>query len=109
MKKIIAMLTLTLLVASLAASALAWDYYRATDYPTYVRTGPGLSYKIMDKLSTGGTYTYLGDISWDNRGVAWYSVYYGGGPNGWGWVSSLQGDLVDASTGSVHFGGDYHH
>ena len=85
MKKIIAMLTLTLLVASIAASALAWDYYRATDYPTYVRTGPGLDYKSLGVLHRGDDTRYLHETAIDERGVLWYKIRWNGQS---AWVSS---------------------
>lgn len=106
MKKIIAMLTLALPVACLAASAPTWDTYGATDCPACVRSDPGLGFRIMDRLRAGTPY--LGDISWDDRAVAWDPVYCGGGPTGRSRDASLQGDRADADSGSAHLGGYLH-
>ena len=102
MKKIIAMLTLILLVASIAASALAWEYVQTYGGPTYVRSGPGLDYKILDTLRTYESYHFEGRIARDDRGVDWYQVYYAGRHGDCGWVSSLQADLIDGETGYVY-------
>ena len=50
-----------------------------------VRTGPGLDYGKLGTVNKGQTLTYAGDTRYDNRGLAWYSVYYNGNT---GWVSS---------------------
>ena len=92
MKKLFAIL-LVLAIATLCASALAEGYVQAYASPTYVRTGPGLGYTIVDKLVTGACYSWAGSVQYDSRGVAWYDVYYFGG---YGWVSSLHGALSGA-------------
>ena len=89
-KALSATLIVALLFVFLCASALATDYVKAVASPTYVRTGPGLNYKIVDKLSAGSYYEYGGSTQYDSRGIAWYSVYYF---NGYGWVSSLHASL----------------
>ena len=94
MKKFLtALLALTLILAC-ACTALAASVH-AVASPTYVRTGPGLGYAIVNSLSTGGYYTWGGSTSYDSRGVAWYDVYYSGG---YGWVSSLHANLTDYDT-----------
>ena len=50
-----------------------------------VRTGPGINYGILGSVSSGQTLNYAGSARNDDRGVAWYSVYYDGRT---GWVSS---------------------
>ena len=90
-KTLILILALTLLLCS---TALA-DSVKAVANPTYVRTGPGLDYKIFDSLAPNTYHEWGGDVVYDNRGVAWYSVYYG--PNGtFGWVSSLHANMVSS-------------
>lgn len=58
---------------------------RAISGDTYLRTGPGLSYSKIGVLYQGQAAEYLNDTQYDNRGVAWYYVRWGGGN---GWVSS---------------------
>ena len=89
MKKFFSTLLVLALVLSLTCAALAASVH-AVASPTYVRTGPGLGYAIVDSLSAGSYYTWGGNTSYDSRGVAWYDVYYYGG---YGWVSSLHANL----------------
>lgn len=98
MRKIFAtLLALALLAGCLSIPALADDsFVYAVADPTYVRTGPGLDYAIVDRLTTGVYYPWGGSVFTDNRGVDWYDVYYSGG---YGWVSSLHGNLSDSYTG----------
>lgn len=56
----------------------------------YVRSGPGLSYSQLTGMYTGDYATYLGNTSYDNRGVAWYNVSFNGYT---GWVSSAYTSL----------------
>ena len=99
MKKILTMLLIvTVLLASVSALA---DSVKAVANPTYVRTGPGLDYKIVDSLAPNTYHEWGGDVVYDNRGVAWYSVYYG--PYGtFGWVSSLHANMVS----NQHYGNE---
>ena len=99
MKKIISLLLITAVLLA-SASALA-DSVKAVADPTYVRTGPGLSYKTIDYLPGNTYYQWGGDVAYDDRGVAWYSLYYG--INGaYGWVSSLHANLVS----NAHYGNE---
>lgn len=56
----------------------------------YVRSGPGLSYSQLTGMYTGDYATYLGNTSYDSRGVAWYNVSFNGYT---GWVSSAYTSL----------------
>ncbi|MBQ8088087.1 MAG: SH3 domain-containing protein [Clostridia bacterium] len=56
-----------------------------------VRTGPGLGYASIGVVYSGSTLPYTGSTSYDNRGVAWYSVSYNGSN---GWVSSVYGTVT---------------
>lgn len=53
---------------------------------TNVRTGPGLGYTSVGTLYKGQSATYLGDTSYDSRGVAWYKIRWNGQAR---WVSSV--------------------
>ena len=99
MKKILTMLLIvTVLLASVSALA---DSVKAVANPTYVRTGPGLDYKIVDSLAPNTYHEWGGDVVYDNRGVAWYSVYYGTYGT-FGWVSSLHANMVS----NQHYGNE---
>lgn len=50
-----------------------------------IRSGPGLDYPVLGTLPEGGTAVFLGGISYDSRGVAWYQISWDGGS---AWVSS---------------------
>ena len=52
---------------------------------TYVRKGPGTSYKVVAEMYQGDRASYLGSTKKDYRGVKWYKVRYSGIT---GWVSS---------------------
>ena len=60
------------------------DYVVSTA-KTNVRKQPNLNGKILDSMGKGDTATYTGSTSYDDRGVAWYSVRFDGIN---GWVSS---------------------
>lgn len=90
---------LVLILCLIGSCAMAEVYVKAVASPTWVRTSPGLGDNIVDKLSPGSYYLWGGNISYDNRGIAWYDVIYSGG---YGWISSLHGNLIDAYTGAYH-------
>ncbi len=92
-RKIVA-LALALLVMGVAA--LAEDVVYAIADPTYVRDAPGISGERAANLRPDTAYEWGGHISVDDRGVAWFDVFYG---NHYGWVSSLHADLCDRQTG----------
>lgn len=50
-----------------------------------IRSGPGLDYPVLGALPEGGTAVFLGGVSYDSRGVAWYQISWDGGS---AWVSS---------------------
>ena len=68
-----------------------YDYGEYTDTvygstgDSFVRTGPGLGYTSFGTLYKGQSAPYLGSISYDSRGVAWYMIRFN---NRTGWVSS---------------------
>lgn len=106
-KKLIVLLTAALLVFSLCASALATSVYFSGN--VNVRTGPGVGYATMGSVNAGSTLTWLGGTQYDNRGVAWYSVSFGGRT---GWVSSTYSSLTgysgEATYGSGANGSNYY-
>ena len=55
---------------------------------------PGLDYGKLGTVNKGQTLTYAGDTRYDNRGVAWYSVYYN---RKTGWVSSKYASVQRAA------------
>ena len=95
MKKTVALVLALLLIG---AAALA-DYavYAIAD-PTYLRSGPGISGERLTNLRPDSAYEWGGNISVDERGVAWFDVFFG---NKYGWVSSLHADLCDRQTGAL--------
>lgn len=58
---------------------------RSVSGDSNVRKGPGLGYESIGILYKGEGATYCDQISYDNRGVAWYYVRFCGE---YGWVSS---------------------
>lgn len=96
MKKILVLMMVLLLIG---AVALADMVVLAIADPTWVRTSPNLGDNIVDKLVPNSIYQWGGNVSYDNRGIAWYDVYYSGG---YGWISSLHGNLIDSETGITH-------
>lgn len=90
---------MVLLICMVGSFALAETRVKAVASPTWVRTSPNLGQNIVDKLTPGNYYTWGGNVSYDSRGIAWYDVYYSGG---YGWISSLHGNLVDSYTGETH-------
>lgn len=61
------------------------SYVVAVSGDTYVRTGPGLYYPSVGVLYRGASLPYTGNVAYDSRPVAWYSVQYNGMQ---AWVSS---------------------
>ena len=96
MKKILIHALILVLVGS---ASMAEKWVLAVASPTWVRTSPNLGKNIVDKLTPGNYYTWGGNVSYDSRGIAWYDVNYSGG---YGWISSLHGNLVDFDTGTSH-------
>lgn len=99
MKKTIVSVIALMLI--LCAAALA-DSVKAVADPTYVRTGPGLKYKIIDSIPGGTTCQWGGDVEVDSRGIEWYSVYYNARGD-YGWVSSLHANIVS----NAGYGNEY--
>ena len=85
MKKIVISLLTIALIVAFCTAALAAGYVFALTGSTKIRTGPGLGYSEIGTLFQGDSAPYLGDTSYDSRGVAWYRISCGGGS---GWVSS---------------------
>ena len=85
MKKFFAMLLIATLVLA-SVSALASGVYIGALYgDTNVRTGPGLGYQSIGTLMQGEALDFAGNIRYDDRGVAWYQVWWNYGA---AWVSS---------------------
>jgi len=76
------------------AAPAASGYVTATGGDSYIRTGPGLGYAQVGILYKGSSASYLGDYSYDGRGVKWYRVRHGYDT---GWVSSRYTDLYASS------------
>lgn len=94
MKKTIVITVAAFMLAMiLAASAFASTYLTFSGNCN-VRSGPGLGYTILGSVNKGSKLQYKGSTRYDDRGIAWYSVYYG---NGIGWVSSVYASMPDGS------------
>lgn len=73
-------------------------YVRATGRVN-VRSGPGVGYDSINTMEEGEQVVYLGNSSYDSRGVLWYQVqYYSFGAY---WVSSTYAELVTSGTAGV--------
>lgn len=73
-------------------------YVRATGRVN-VRSGPGVGYDSINTMEEGEQVLYLGNSSYDSRGVLWYQVqYYSYGTY---WVSSTYSELVIGGTAGV--------
>lgn len=88
MKKFLAAILCAMLLLGCTAALAATNqgYHIEAVGDVNVRTGPGLNYSVMGSIQKGVSLDYLGEVSTDNRGVAWYKVIYN---NGIGWVSSV--------------------
>lgn len=62
-----------------------YDYVYASGGDSNIRNAPNLNARAIDVMHKGDTAEYLGQQSIDDRGVAWYKVYFEGVT---GWVSS---------------------
>ena len=69
-----------------------------------LHTGPGLSYTDVGTLHTGETAPYLGNSSYDSRGVLFYQINYNGMTC---WVSSIYTNLMGGYSGGGYSGGGY--
>ena len=83
------------------AAPAASGYVTATGGDSYIRTGPGLGYAQVGILYKGSSASYLGDYSYDGRGVKWYRVQHGYDT---GWVSSRYTDLYQRGAGRSETG-----
>lgn len=95
MKKTIALVLALLLIG--AAALAEYAVYAIAD-PTYLRDAPGISGEKTANLRPDTDYEWGGHTSVDERGVAWFDVFYG---SKYGWVSSLHADLCDLQTGAL--------
>ena len=95
MKKTVALILALLLIG--AAALAEYAVYAIAD-PTYVRDAPGISGERMANIRPDALYEWGGHTSVDERGVAWFDIFYG---NKYGWVSSLHADLYDRQTGRM--------
>lgn len=86
----------------------SWSYgYITATGNVWVRTGPGLNYSQLGAIEIDDTLEYRNETSVDNRGVAWYKVYYGNHNSAW--ISSRYAELTTyadfsfvTATGSVN-------
>lgn len=70
-----------------------------------VRSGPGLDHAVLDTMQKDESAAYLGNSSYDSRGMCWYCVQFG---EHTGWVSSAYVTLTLNSGfgfGFENFGG----
>lgn len=67
-----------------------YRWVRIVDGKCNVRKGPGLSFKTMGTAYEDDALFYLGNMIYDDRGVAWYNVIY---DNTTGWVSSMYAEV----------------
>lgn len=82
---------LTLALLCFATVALADIYVKTVADPTYVRSKPKIARNIQKELSAGLALEWGGNVQLDDRGIAFFDVYYGN--NKYGWVSSLHASL----------------
>ena len=95
-------LTLALLFVGVAALAETVVYTIAD--PVYVRSAPGIDGERKANLMPDSIYEWGGHTYEDDRGVAWFDIFYG---NNYGWVSSLHVDLYDRQTGQFQYYQNY--
>ena len=93
MKKILAIVLALLCIGTAALSEI---FINTIADPTYVRSEPKIAKNIVKELSANETYEWGGHIVYDDRGVAFYDIFYGNYK--YGWVSSLHADLWDSDT-----------
>ena len=68
-----------------------WDVNMVTvNGDVNVRSGPGVQHSIVNTMFEDEQAVYLGDISYDDRGVMWYHVSF---EDTVGWVSSVYAEL----------------
>lgn len=73
-----------------------WEVNRVTvDGDVNVRSGPGIHFEILNTMFKGEEAVYLGNISYDDRGVMWYHVSF---EDTVGWVSSVYAELEHDET-----------
>ena len=98
MKKTCFVLILAILLSCVAISSSAASYkYVVFSGNCNVRSGPGLNYKVLGSVPPGSRLDYMGSMSYDDRNVCWYSVYY---KNSIGWVSSVYATLFTDDSGT---------
>ena len=66
-------------------------YVYADGGKSNLRKAPNLNGKIIATFNKGDTAVYMGEDSWDERGVQWYKISYKGNT---GWVSSKYTSLI---------------
>lgn len=93
MKRILA---IVLALLCFGTAALSEIYIYTIADPTYVRSEPKIAKNIVKQLSPNKTYEWGGHIVYDDRGIAFYDIFYS--DYKYGWVSSLHADLWDSDT-----------
>ena len=92
---------------SYAGNSYSSYYDAGSVYATanaYVRSGPGLNYTQLTGMTAGDYATYLGNTSYDSRGVAWYNVSFNGYT---GWVSSAYTSLSGYASYTPSYSSNY--
>jgi len=97
MKKVLAVILLLLCMGTAAISEI---YVNTVADPTYVRTEPKIAKNIVKELKPNQSYEWGGHIVFDERGVAFYDLFYS--DYKYGWVSSLHASLWDSVEGMAY-------
>ena len=92
MKRILA---IVLALLCLGTACLAEVYVYTVANPTYVRSEPRIAKNIVKELGANGYYEWGGHIVYDDRGVAFFDLFYSNYK--YGWVSSLHANLWDSN------------
>ena len=71
--------------SSTSSNTGSYGNYVVSSAKTNVRKSPSLNGEVVEYMQKNDTATYTGSTSYDDRGVAWYSVRFNGVN---GWVSS---------------------
>ena len=93
-------LVVALALLCLGSISLAEVYVNTVADPTYVRSEPKIAKNIVKELGANGTYEWGGHIVFDERGVAFFDLFYSNYK--YGWVSSLHASLWDSDEGRAY-------
>ena len=87
---------MVLMLLCISTTALSEVYVNTIADPTYVRSEPRIAKNIVKELNANETYEWGGHIVFDERGVAFFDLFYS--DYKYGWVSSLHASLWDSDT-----------